>query len=238
MLTPEEKKLFTFLYRLAKSVGIDYMGFTIEFDDYLPDEPKLVKGMFKYPDHGGLEVPERAADLLEKFYTEKIYPLLSSAVNKLYFEINQENPDAGEFTEMTLDIEINKSNLRVVFRANYYGSEEVNEDFELPEEIKKETEELLPGEKISKISVEYNGGGDSGYWEDDMGVETESGTNKIITITEKIADWVSGNLPGGWEIDEGSSGTVFFNFETNEINLFHQWNTYESVDTKVLDLDF
>jgi hypothetical protein len=71
-----------------------------------------------------------------------------------------------------------------------------------------------------------------------MGVETESGTNKIITITEKIADWVSGNLPGGWEIDEGSSGTVIFNFETNEINLFHQWNTYESVDTKVLDLDF
>ena len=82
MLTPEEKKLFTFLYRLAKSVGIDYMGFTIEFDDYLPDEPELVKGMFNYPDHNDLEVPEKAANLLEKFYTEKIYPLLSSAVNK------------------------------------------------------------------------------------------------------------------------------------------------------------
>ena len=234
MLTPEEKKLFTFLYRLAKSVGIDYMGFTIEFDDYLPDEPKLVKGMFKYPDHGGLEVPERAADLLEKFYTEKIYPLLSSAVNKLY----QENPDAGEFTQMTLDIEINKSNLRVVFRANYYGSEEVNEDFELPEEIKKETEELLPGEKITKLYVEYSGGGDSGYWEDDMGVETESGKNKRIPITLQISNWVDSNLPGGWEIDEGSTGTVNFNFETGEINLIHQWNTYENVYTKVLDLDF
>jgi hypothetical protein len=234
MLTPEEKKLFTFLYRLGKSYGLDYISYTIEFDDYLPDEPELVEGMFKYPDHNDMEVPEKVAKLLEEFYTEKIYPLLSSAVNKLY----QENPDAGEFTEMTLDIEINKSNLRVVFRANYYGSEEVNEDFELPEEIKKETEELLPGEKISKISVEYYGGGDSGNWDSEMGVETESGKNKRIPITLQISNWVDSNLPGGWEIDEGSTGTVNFNFETGEINLIHQWNTYENLSTKVLDLDF
>jgi len=139
---------------------------------------------------------------------------------------------------MTLEIEITKDNLEVRFNASYYGSEEVNEDFELPEEIKKEAEELLPGEKISKLYVEYSGGGDSGYLEDDMGVETESGKNKRIPITLQISNWVDSNLPGGWEIDEGSTGTVNFNFETGEINLIHQWNTYENLDTKVLDLDF
>jgi hypothetical protein len=234
MLTPEEKKLFTFLYRLGKSYGLDYISYTIEFDDYLPDEPELVEGMFKYPDHNDMEVPEKVAKLLEEFYTEKIHPLLSSAVNKLY----QENPDADEFTQMTLEIEITKDNLEVRFNASYYGFEEVNEDFELPEEIKKEAEELLPGEKITKLYIEYSGGGDSGYWEEDMGVETESGANKRIPITTEISDWVSSNLPGGWEIDEGSTGTVYFNFETGEINLIHQWNTYENLDTKVLDLDF
>jgi len=234
MLTPEEKKLFTFLYRLGKSYGLEYISYTIEFDDYLPDEPELVEGTFKYPDHNDMEVPEKAANLLEKFYTEKIYPLLSSAVNKLY----QENPDAEEFTSMTLEIEITENNLDVIFNAYYYGSEEVNEDYELPEEIKKEAEELLPGEKIDKLYVEYYGGGDSGSWDSEMGVETESGENKRIPITTEISDWVSENLPGGWEIDEGSTGTVNFNFETNEINIIHSWNTYESVNTKLLDLDF
>jgi hypothetical protein len=234
MLTPEEKKLFTFLYRLGKSYGLDYISYTIEFDDYLPDEPELVEGMFKYPDRNNMEVPEKAAKLLEKFYTEKIFPLLSSAADKFY----QENPDAEELRDMLLEIEITKSNLSVGFGAGYYGSEELYEDFELPEEIKKETEELLPGEKISKISVEYYGGGDSGNWDSEMGVETESGENKRIPITTEISDWVSENLPGGWEIDEGSTGTVNFNFETNEINIIHSWNTYESVNTKLLDLDF
>jgi len=234
MLTPEEKKLFTFLYRLGKSYGLDYVSYTIEFDDYLPDEPELVEGMFKYPDHNDMEVPDKVAKLLEEFYTEKIYPLLSSAVNKLY----QENPDAEEFTSMTLEIEITENNLDVIFNAYYYGSEEVNEDYELPEEIKKEAEELLPGEKIDKLYVEYYGGGDSGSWDSEMGVETESGENKRIPITTEISDWVSENLPGGWEIDEGSTGTVNFNFETNEINIIHSWNTYESVNTKLLDLDF
>jgi hypothetical protein len=181
-----------------------------------------------------MEVPDKVAKLLEEFYTEKIYPLLSSAVNKLY----QENPDADEFYRMTLEIEISENNLDVIFNAYYYGSEEVNEDYELPEEIKKEAEELLPGEKITKLYVEYSGGGDSGHWDKEMGVETESGKNKRIPITLQISDWVDSNLPGGWEIDEGSTGTVNFNFETGEINLIHQWNTYENLDTKVLDLDF
>jgi hypothetical protein len=234
MLTPEEKKLFTFLYRLGKSYGLDYISYTIEFDDYLPDEPELVEGMFKYPDRNNMEVPEKAAKLLEKFYTEKIFPLLSSAADKFY----QENPDAEELRDMLLEIEITKSNLSVGFGAGYYGSEELYEDFELPEEIKREVEELLPGEKIDKLYVEYYGGGDSGNWDSEMGVETESGENKRIPITTEISDWVSENLPGGWEIDEGSTGTVNFNFETNEINIIHSWNTYESVNTKLLDLDF
>lgn len=234
MLTPEEKKLFTFLYRLGKSYGLDYVSYTIEFDDYLPDEPELVDGMFKYPNHNNMEVPEKAAKLLEEFYIEKIYPLLNSAENKLY----QQNPDAEEFSQMNLEIEITKDNLDVRFNADYWGSEEENEDFELPEEIKKEAEELLPGEKIAKLYVEYSGGGDSGHWDKEMGVETESGANKRIPITTEIDNWVSANLPGGWEINEGSTGTVNFNFETDEINLIHQWNTYEHVDTKVLDLDF
>jgi|LakMenE01Jun11ns_1017448.scaffolds.fasta_scaffold9954521_1 hypothetical protein len=234
MLTPEEKKLFTFLYRLGKSYGLDYVSYTIEFDDYLPDEPELVDGMFKYPNHNNMEVPEKAAKLLEEFYIEKIYPLLNSAENKLY----QQNPDAEEFSQMNLEIEITKDNLDVRFNADYWGSEEENEDFELPEEIKKEAEELLPGEKIAKLYVEYSGGGDSGHWDKEMGVDTESGANKRIPITTEIDNWVSANLPGGWEINEGSTGTFYFNFETDEINLIHQWNAYENVDTKVLDLDF
>jgi hypothetical protein len=234
MLTPEEKKLFTFLYRLGKSYGLDYVSYTIEFDDYLPDEPELVDGMFKYPNQNNMEVPEKAAKLLEEFYIEKIYPLLNSAENKLY----QQNPDAEEFSQMNLEIEITKDNLDVRFNADYWGSEEENEDFELPEEIKKEAEELLPGEKIAKLYVEYSGGGDSGHWDKEMGVDTESGANKRIPITTEIDNWVSANLPGGWEINEGSTGTFYFNFETDEINLIHQWNAYENVDTKVLDLDF
>jgi hypothetical protein len=43
---------------------------------------------------------------------------------------------------------------------------------------------------------------------------------------------------GGWEINEGSNGSIDFNFENQTVDLYHNQNVEENVDEHYMTLKF
>ena len=81
------------------------------------------------------------------------------------------------------------------------------------------------------VTVNYSGGGDSGYIEDEY--ETPNGTTG--SVSEDMVDICYDLLQvfGGWEINEGSQGQI--TFTKDEIEVEHEWNVEEN-DSTSLDI--
>jgi len=84
----------------------------------------------------------------------------------------------------------------------------------------------VPSDGILKL--EYNGGGDSGFVENNFNPGNDS-------VPSGIEDWCYQQLEnnfGGWEINEGSQGAFIFDFNTSTVTLDHTYNTEEQqIDT-------
>ena len=76
--------------------------------------------------------------------------------------------------------------------------------------------ELLKKYKKDRFVVDYNGGGDSGYVELPPDYPNE---------LEDISYYLLQSY-GGWEINEGSQGTIEFTADEIEVN--HEWNTEDN----------
>ena len=97
-----------------------------------------------------------------------------------------------------------------------------------------ELEEYFKRTGVEIIEARYSGGGDSG----DIDSITVDGTESKIQWNSKdeddklIWDTLYDNLEnayGGWEIDDGSAGTIELN-NNLEIVISHEWNMREMVD--------
>ncbi len=112
---------------------------------------------------------------------------------------------------------------------------EAEGDEELTRIIKHycEKEELCRGQ----ISWNFNGGGDSGYIEDEGQADFKSG---FIQMAPGLEDMMYGMLNeyGGWEINEGSGGTFTLDLDSEELFLNFQWNLEESIENEVLSAKF
>lgn len=74
---------------------------------------------------------------------------------------------------------------------------------------------------VTQIELEYEGIGDDGcitncHWE---GLDTIS--RQELQPLEELVFQI---LPLGWEINQGSRGSVFFDLETGEVSLEHKWS--------------
>jgi|688.fasta_scaffold31930_3 hypothetical protein len=87
---------------------------------------------------------------------------------------------------------------------------------------------FLEKEGIEEMTVSYNGSGDSGYIESDYTSKNKSGQ-----IDEDIEHICYDLLQeyGGWEINEGSQGTIIFT--KDEIDVQHEWNTEEQYTNEI-----
>jgi hypothetical protein len=81
--------------------------------------------------------------------------------------------------------------------------------------------------------VDFSGGGDSGYIED----EGSDYNDKRFKLTPKMDDLSYRALSdfGGWEINEGSQGNIVFNLEDKNASANLTWNT-ENTETEVIDV--
>lgn len=89
--------------------------------------------------------------------------------------------------------------------------------------------EFFSKEDLTQITVTYNGSGDNGYIEgtyktDDGKMGSVPGFLEDISY-ELLEDF------GGWEINEGSQGTITIN--PNSIYIEHEWNTEKEYTNKV-----
>lgn len=237
MLTPEQEKLFRFIYRYGKSYGLDYMEFEVEYDDYLSDEPFDINNFNETGLWGSkIEIPQKAAQELTDFLNEKVQPELQSVYDNI---LEDNNIDEASRIKLTIVLDFNSRIFNSSLDVEWYGQEDDSETaLEMPENVYNEIQASVPEGNAKTAFVEYNGGGDSGEWGSEIEIYTKDGRTLMVPLGYNTDTWITNNLPGGWEIDEGSSGNVVFNLAEKEIDITHSWNTYDSATRSVLEFEF
>ena len=89
----------------------------------------------------------------------------------------------------------------------------------------------LPKEVV-KVEVSYNGSGDNGNIDQ---VDFFDIKGSPVDVTDKglidfISNFTDNKLPDGWEIDDGSSGTLIIDVKTKKAKIFHSWNETSTRD--------
>jgi len=80
----------------------------------------------------------------------------------------------------------------------------------------------LRNEYGSWVRLSYDGSGDSGWINEEM--ETPNGNERVNSQLEEITYEIIEIWFSGWEINEGSNGNVFFNFDDQEVKIQHDQN--------------
>jgi len=97
------------------------------------------------------------------------------------------------------------------------------------EEVKKLADENFLNEMKnlygSYVEITYDGSGDSGYINND--VESETGREELAASFEDIAYECLEIYFAGWEINEGSSGKMKFDFDNQTLSIYHYQNIEE-----------
>jgi hypothetical protein len=165
--------------------------------------------------------------------TSTFYSYFESIVNQYADELYDEGPgsvdNAGDY--FYVDGDIYPSENKIVFnkvRFTEYGTEDSGtsyhfDDYEEDDTIYDnfiEVRKFLDEKKITSATVSYEGGGDSGYI--GFTYESEKGTGDVPAGIEDLCYSLLEEY-GGWEINEGSQGTIVFT--RDEIDVNHEWNT-------------
>lgn len=80
----------------------------------------------------------------------------------------------------------------------------------------------------SYVELNYDGSGDSGWIQDQ--VDSEKGSKGMTNELENIAYEALEMFHAGWEINEGSSGSMNFNFEDQTFSVTHYQNIEDEVE--------
>jgi len=220
MITPEESKAFKYLKKYSLSLGIDEVEFSFEYEyspvtDVEVDFFTSTNGRSYYSDD--IQVPQAIAVKILEFYNRELKDKIE--------DVWQNFPGDDEFSQggMYLRFNFGISEVSATVWADYYGAGdeqiqqwEVDGDTRLAEcinDLKSMDEEIITA------TLDFSGGGDSGYIEDDM--TTNFSTD---SAPESCKDYMYDKLPGGWEINEGSQGSGVFDVSKGTFTLFYTEN--------------
>ena len=96
--------------------------------------------------------------------------------------------------------------------------------------------EQLKSEYGDYCNCTYDGSGDSGWVNDE--VRGPKGSLRLNKQLEYICYDLLELYYGGWEINEGSNGSIDFNFEDQTVELNHNQNVEENMDEHYMTLKF
>jgi hypothetical protein len=146
-----------------------------------------------------------------------------------------------------LQIYVNAENKMLIVKYYYYTM--INEDSRIEKSFKELSEMSNPwrsGEKEVKkltneeflnemrelygsyVEMTYDGSGDSGWIQDQ--VDSDEGSKGMTNELENIAYEALELFHAGWEINEGSSGNIKFNFEDQTLTITHYQNIEDEVE--------
>jgi hypothetical protein len=219
-LTPEQiksLKLFTYYCRGYGAQVVhrqyDFQYGNLEYDELGWSSPQLKSSIDSYD-----RIDDLIFDLIEKYEIG-------------YMGNNDEN-----YLQVLFEIDCLSNTLLVTADEEGYEYDTSGDEYEIDDhpELKSYFEEILseyPKVKVGR--VDFSGGGDDGYIND----EIELDIGKKLLLPESINMFLYEALEshqGGWEIDDGSQGDFSFDFESGQVILNFELNIrdYYRVDTK------
>lgn len=216
-LTPEEKKSLSQFFIYIRSFGSTTANATCYFE----------YGNFTYG--GDVYTNGRR---IEKFKpVELLMERILNDIDPDDFD-DDEFHDQDELDYFSIDFDFDGLTKTIDVNCNFSvrGYQDAGSSGEIPEEV---FDEIFKEYSAIEIVCTYTGGGDSGYIENDM----ELGSNTVPTPSG-IEDYCYTVLEdfSGWEINEGSQGSIRFNLKSKEYSVNHEWNTEEPRSFSILEI--
>ncbi len=97
-------------------------------------------------------------------------------------------------------------------------------------------EMLVDRPDIVRISITYDGCGDSGCFDDQQYFDSQGHDLDGQAMNDAVEDYVCAILPGGWEIDAGSYGEVEIDLTTGKSKVLHTQRVVEEI-TEEFEVD-
>lgn len=222
-MTEKEKSIFELMSKFMKSRGCEFAEIDLDADSYEP---------YNNRDFGcgtGHHIERR-----DKF---------PFGISDFVKEFVNSNQDYGIDDEnlVELQLRVHGQERRVTLDAVY--SEVVEGPSESTERSVEEGDEYLKkliGEWESNGlypfgEVTFNGGGDSGYIDNDVQVYTGDIVNRPLGDFPGLDDYLYDMLSsyGGWEINEGSQGYFRIDTRAGTVELFFTWNEYKNENVRI-----
>lgn len=215
-LTSEQKKQLKILEYQIKSYG----GDSAHLQVYVYDGGDLdfasdfkVKNAPHY-----IELNDTLRDLFEEIFNDEIE--------------SEFGYESSGFVDFNVDAE--DSTLEIVVNINTMVTNYSSEEYDFDQLISRN--EAFKGfieenKKYGSGTVSYEGGGDSGYIEDYMVTSSDT-----VNLSEDITDTLYGilNTFGGWEINEGSTGNFYFDFN-KEIMIHEHGENYQDSESNTFE---
>jgi hypothetical protein len=215
-LTPEEKKSLSQYFIYIRSFGSTTANATCYFE----------YGSFVYG--GDIYTNGR---IIEKFKpVELLMERILNDIDPDDFDNNEFHDQDTEYFSIDFDFDCLNKTIDVNCNFSVRDYQDAGSSGEIPEEVFNEN---FKEYSVTEIVCTYNGGGDSGYIENDM----ELGGDTVPTPSG-IEDYCYSVLEdfGGWEINDGSQGSIRFNLKSKEYSIDHQWNTEEPRSFSILEI--
>ena len=201
----DNKKLFEGLMLYLK---LRYKAFNDIQIRYL-----MVGGQIDNTDTEGYTIPSNFLGFLESI----IYDNIKKIRDESYSEVS-------DYYYVYLNIET--TNKRLVFTSESYEMSETPSEYSVP---LSETEmEIVRNSGVNQLAIDYSGYGDSGSIESSY-MDENGDYQEIPTEIEDILYRVLEDAYGGWEINDGSYGTI--NIEDGEVSIEHVWKEEELSET-------
>lgn len=217
------KKKFKLLMSYFKSAGIDEVSFQFDVSD----------GNIEFTD---IKVNFSIATPIENIFEEILEMYVDQVVDEGESEMIEDGSDYYQIfgtiyvKERKIVFEdFNYTYYGSQFSGTYYDKDDYEEDDSMYDRF-VEVGKILTELNIDKMIVGYSGGGDSGYINRDYKTEDGQSGGTPAGIEDICYDLLQEY--GGWEINEGSQGTI--TFTKDSIDVEHEWNTEENDS---IDLD-
>lgn len=244
MLTNEEKIIFNEFRKVAISEGYKQLEYQITMNDPNNNSELDVyvdSDFFEYYESGYYSSNKEIIDIkyreaLFKWFEREVLPKIEDTYNSLvnlidsdyisygYITLNFDCVEKQIFSKMYLSFEAEGDTETVTWE---YG-----DDSDVDTIL--DTRPEFP-ENVTQIKVYYYGGGDSGQIDefvDNTGKTYSDSENPIY----RYEDFFYQQLPGGWEINEGSRGNYVVDFSEKTITLEHT-NNYEDSEVEFIVSD-
>lgn len=216
-MTPKQKSIFELVSKYVASRGCEYLEIDIDPWNYTP-----YNGRNFGCGTEGHENPQKLPFDISEIITE-------------YVGENASDFDDDNLSSISFRLYPQTRTVTIIgtYQEIVDGPLDETERSEEDDEKLKEIMNFLREEDIYPFAeVQFNGGGDDGYIDDNLDVHTGSKPQRNVSSVPGLEDYLYDmlNVYGGWMNDEGSFGTFMIDSRAGTITLKFVWNEYAYED--------